>query len=77
MPTPLPGTLPPPPSHGPARPCPPPISDEEIRLRVIERVGVHDLPFEQFRRVVDALVRYVKTGSWEDPAMQRVDAEAD
>lgn len=85
MATPLPGALPPPPSTLPRRPSlmtsrkPAPIvSDEEIRLRLVELAGSPwDKPAHQWQRAIDAMVRYVKTGSWEDPAMTRVDAKAD
>lgn len=77
--------VPPPPKRGEQPPSlihlPKPqalISDEEIRLRLVELAGSPwDKPSHQWQGAVEAMVRYVKTGSWVDPAMRRVDAEAD
>ena len=81
MATPLPGTLPPPPpppSHGHAATKRPTLSDEEIRLRLVELAGSPwDRPAYQWQRAIDGMVRYVKTGCWADPALTPADDKAD
>lgn len=56
----------------------PPISDDEIRLRLVELAGSPwEKPAHHWQRAIDVMVRYVKTGSWADPAMTPADDKAD